>query len=93
MRIRLTDGTRVVDVRTPDTTPLPDAEGVALRLYAALTEGSEQAEQRAPFGFGMHLDGTALDSNIERAEQRDESDLDDDEVSHDAEPMGRQQQT
>lgn len=92
MRIQLTDGTRAVDVRTPDTTPLPDAEGVALRLYAALTEG-EQAEQRAPFGFGIHLEGVALDSNIERAEQRDESDLDDDEVSHDAGAMGRQQQT
>lgn len=89
MRIRLTDGTRAVDIRTPDGTPLPDAEGVALRLYAALTDG-EQAEQRAPFGFGTHLDGVALDSTVERAEHGDERDLDDDEVTSDVGPMGRQ---
>lgn len=89
MRIRLTDGTREVDIRTPDGTPLPDAEGAALRLYTALDTG-EQTEQRAPFGYGRDLDGTALDSTIERAEQPDESDLDDDEVTSDARSMGRQ---
>lgn len=72
MRVRLTDGTRRVDIQThPDEqTPLDHIEAAALRLLAAL-DVEPEPEQPNPIGF------VALDSTIERADP-DEYDIEDD---------------
>lgn len=89
MHIQLTDGTRAVDIRTPDDAALSDVEATALRLYAALTETEHDEQDKTAFGYGRDLQGVALDSATERAEQHDEPDLDD-EVTSDAGTVGRQ---
>ncbi|MGW4028235.1 hypothetical protein ACWEFL_02765 [Streptomyces sp. NPDC004838] len=69
MRIRLTDGTRRIDIHA-DGTPLAHVEATAHRLLAALTP-SDTAPEHPPFGFtpdDTPLDGTALSSDTERAE-------------------------
>ncbi|MFI5808993.1 hypothetical protein [Streptomyces sp. NPDC051561] len=74
MRVRLTDGTRRVDIHThPDEqTPLDHIEATALRLLAAL--GPEPEPSSNPIGF------VALDSTLERADPDDEYDTEDDET-------------
>lgn len=77
MRIRLTDGTRHLDLRLPDDTPLADAEATTTRLYAALT--SDQPATRPAFGYARDLDGISLDSDTERIDQADPIERHDDE--------------
>ncbi|WP_431784344.1 hypothetical protein [Streptomyces chumphonensis] len=77
MRVRLTDGTRQVDITAPSTTPLPDLESTTLRLLAALTPDPEPTPPHRGVGFGQQLDGISLDSTIERSDQDDAPDLDD----------------
>lgn len=72
MRIRLTDGTRRLDITTPDATPLDQIETTALRLYAALTPDDEPPTQQPAFGYARDLDGSSLDSTTERAEPYDD---------------------
>lgn len=79
MRVRLTDGTREVEITTPSRTPLPQIEDTARRLYA-LTSPNPEQDSTAGFGFGRDLDGVSLDSNTERAEPYDNGrDTDEDE--------------
>ncbi|MFD3517722.1 hypothetical protein [Streptomyces sp. NPDC058657] len=75
MRVRLTDGTRRVDIHTHPTehTPLDHIEATALRLLAALGTDPEP-EQSNPIGF------VALDSTIERADPDIEPDFEDDQA-------------
>lgn len=81
MRVRLTDGTRDVDIRVKGSTPalLRQAERTARRLLAAMH--SEPTTSNGSFGFGRHLDldGVALDSTIERADQDNEPDHEDED--------------
>lgn len=83
MRVRLTDGTREVDIKTDgaadDPALLRQIERTARRLYAALP--TEPTVSRSPFGFGRHLDldGVALGSQAELADQDDDPDLDDED--------------
>ncbi|MER7350938.1 hypothetical protein ABT390_36645 [Streptomyces aurantiacus] len=76
MRVRLTDGTREVDITAKGSDPalLRQAERTARRLLDAMQ--TEPSTSRGAFGFGRHLDGVALDSATERADQDDEPDLD-----------------
>lgn len=76
MRVRLTDGTREVEIRAPSSTPLPTLEDTARRLLTALGDTDPDTEQPRTFGFGS-LDGVALDSTTERAELPDERELGD----------------
>lgn len=79
MRLRLTDGTRRLDITTPDHTPLEQLEATAHRLYTALTPDPEPPANPAhPVGFT--LDGVSLDATTERAEPYDDQrDTEDDE--------------
>ncbi|WP_406337360.1 hypothetical protein [Streptomyces sp. NBC_00649] len=80
MRVRLTDGHREIEIRTDGTTDDPallrQIERTARRLYAALP--TEPAASRSPFGFGRHLDldGIALATQAELADQDDNPGLD-----------------
>lgn len=75
MRVRLTDGTRVVDISTTagEQHTLEQIETTAARLLAALdTEPAGSGRpNRTPIGFApsLTLDGTALTADIERADQ------------------------
>lgn len=69
MRVRLTDGTREVELEATDT-PLHDLESTALRLLAAIHPPPDEQTPH-PIGFAPSLDGVALDSHIERAEPPD----------------------
>ncbi|MBQ1122630.1 hypothetical protein [Streptomyces sp. B15] len=81
MRVRLTDGTREVEISTrgttDDTALLRQIERTARRLYAALP--TEPSSGRSPFGFGRHLDGIALDSATERADPDTDTPLEDED--------------
>ncbi|WP_432160761.1 hypothetical protein [Streptomyces sp. NRRL F-5630] len=83
MRVRLTDGHREVEIRTDGTTDDPallrQIERTARRLYAALP--TESTPSGSPFGFGRHLDldGVALGSQIDLADQDDDPGLDDED--------------
>lgn len=76
MRVRLTDGTREVEITAPGSAPLPEVEDTARRLYA-LTRPQPEADEHDthPIGFGS-LDGVTLDSNLERSDQDDEAEQD-----------------
>lgn len=81
MRVRLTDGTREVEIRAEgedEPRLLRQMERTARRLLTALTPQHDPTP--SAFGFGRHLnlDRIALDSTIERADQ-DEPDLDDED--------------
>ncbi|EST22784.1 hypothetical protein [Streptomyces niveus] len=69
MRVRLTDGTREVEIEGRTTTPLADLEATALRLFAVLDREPADEPQRAPIGFTPDLDGVALSSDTERSDQ------------------------
>ncbi|MFJ2249430.1 hypothetical protein ACIQGT_40390 [Streptomyces sp. NPDC093108] len=71
MRVRLTDGTRQIDISTnPDEqTTLDQVEATAIRLLTAL-DCEPTDEQHAPIGFtALDLDRVSLDSTTERADQ------------------------
>ncbi|MFF7365633.1 hypothetical protein [Streptomyces sp. NPDC008125] len=81
MRVRLTDGTRRVDISTGpgERATLDHLEAAAVRLLTALDrEPADDTEQRAPIGFTpqLTLDGVSLDSVIERSDQDDEQYVD-----------------
>lgn len=68
MRVRLTDGTRQIDIRAPGAT-LADVEATARRLLDALPPGPDTPpadDTRPPFGYT--LDGTSLGADTERAD-------------------------
>ncbi|WP_329032245.1 hypothetical protein OIE71_04695 [Streptomyces sp. NBC_01725] len=68
MRVRLTDGTRTLDIRAKGVT-LDQLEATTLRLLAALPPPPEQTHPTpTPFGYTADLDRIALDSSAERAE-------------------------
>ncbi|MFJ9979681.1 hypothetical protein [Streptomyces cyaneofuscatus] len=76
MRVRLTDGTRRVDITTgPDEQhTLEQVEATAVRLLAALDREpntSDTEPRRAPVGFtaAPDLDGLALSADAERSDQ------------------------
>ncbi|MFG2458141.1 hypothetical protein ACGFWE_13870 [Streptomyces sp. NPDC048523] len=70
MRVRLTDGTREVEIKTDGTADdaplLRQIERTARRLLDAMPAPHHAAPQR--FGFGRDLDRIALDSVAERAD-------------------------
>ncbi|MFM9637617.1 hypothetical protein [Streptomyces turgidiscabies] len=73
MRVRLTDGTREVEIRTDGTADdaplLRQIERTARRLLAAMpTPPHHAAPQRFGFGRQLDLDRVALDSVAERAD-------------------------
>ena len=76
MRIRLTDGTREVEVEADDGAPQA-LEATALRLFQATHPGAEDMHHR--FGFARQLDGVSLDSQTERAEPYDNHRFEDDD--------------
>ncbi|MFJ9468343.1 hypothetical protein [Streptomyces caniferus] len=80
MRVRLTDGQREVEIRAEGDDPrlLRQIERTVRRLLVDLAP--QPSPSPSSFGFGKHidLDGVALDSTIERADQ-DEPDLDDED--------------
>lgn len=76
MRIRLTDGTREVEVEADDGTP-QGLEETALRLFEATHPST--VEISPSFGFARQLDGVTLDSQTERADQYDDHRYEDDE--------------
>ncbi|AZM53326.1 hypothetical protein DMA15_12620 [Streptomyces sp. WAC 01529] len=83
MRVRLTDGTREVEIRTDGSTDDPallrQIERTARRLLDAMP-APPHTTSPTPFGFGrqLDLDRVALDSTLERSDQ-DEDDLDDED--------------
>ncbi|MGC4946187.1 hypothetical protein ACLQ2N_08270 [Streptomyces sp. DT224] len=92
MRVRLTDGTRTVDISTEprEHLPLDQIEATALRLMQALpprttphTYADPHPGDDTPVPFGYQppadLDGTSLGSDLERAEPYIEPGRDDDE--------------
>ncbi|MET9816530.1 hypothetical protein [Streptomyces sp. NPDC006355] len=78
MRVRLTDGTREVEIRTDGTTDdaplLRQIERTARRLLDAMPAPHHAAPQRFGFGRQLDLDRVALDSVAERSDQ-DEPDF------------------
>ncbi|MFF2189255.1 hypothetical protein [Streptomyces sp. NPDC058155] len=67
MRVRLTDGTRSLDIRAEGAT-LDQLEATTLRLLAALPPPPEQTHPTpTPFGYTADLDRVSLDANTERA--------------------------
>ncbi|MEV3855070.1 hypothetical protein AB0J38_12175 [Streptomyces sp. NPDC050095] len=84
MRIRLTDGTREVEIKTEgaDDEPalLRQIERSARRLLNAMPRRT-LTRNLVPFGFGRQLDGVALNSSHERSDQdapeREDEDEDD----------------
>lgn len=81
MRVRLTDGTRTVDIRTHpgEQTRLDHIEATALRLLTALDREPADDDARHPIGFSGDLDRIALDSLVERSDQDDPDPYDDPE--------------
>lgn len=82
MRVRLSDGTREVEIRAAGSEPalLRQAERTARRLLDAMPADTEPTPSNgSPIGFGRELDGVSLDSTIERVDQDDEPELDDDQ--------------
>ncbi|MFF9088636.1 hypothetical protein ACF1BE_19830 [Streptomyces sp. NPDC014991] len=87
MRVRLSDGTREVEVEA-DTGPKDDtARSLALladtarRLYETVAPPTAP-DRPTPFGYGRDLDGISLDATTERAEPYDDGrgdEYDDDE--------------
>ncbi|MFI7239682.1 hypothetical protein [Streptomyces cyaneofuscatus] len=76
MRVRLTDGTRRVDISTgPDEQhTLDQIEATAVRLLTALDREPNTTDtepRRAPVGFtaAPDLDGVALGADTERSDQ------------------------
>ncbi|MFJ8755665.1 hypothetical protein [Streptomyces cyaneofuscatus] len=74
MRVRLTDGTRRVDISTgPDEQhTLEQIEATAARLLTALDrEHPDDEQHRTPIGFTPqpNLDGVALSADSERSDQ------------------------
>ncbi|MFI6465683.1 hypothetical protein [Streptomyces sp. NPDC050538] len=72
MRVRLTDGTREVEIRTDGTADDPvllrQIERTARRLLDAMPTPHHAAPQRFGFGRQLDLDRVALDSVAERAD-------------------------
>lgn len=71
MRVRLTDGTREVEIETRTAT-LPDIEAAALRMLTALgPEPTDDEPNRTPIGFTSQpdLDRLALSADTERSDQ------------------------
>lgn len=72
MRVRLTDGTREVEIRTDGTADdaplLRQIERTARRLLKAMPAPHHAAPQRFGFGRDLDLDRVALDSVAERAD-------------------------
>ncbi|WP_030747603.1 hypothetical protein [Streptomyces sp. NRRL F-5135] len=79
MRVRLTDGTREIDIRTDPGEQQPtldQIEATAIRLLTALDhEPADTEPKRTPIGFTAQcdLDRVSLDSAIERSDQDDET--------------------
>lgn len=75
MRVRLTDGTRRVDISTrPDEQhTLEQIEATAVRLLTALDREQpvDDEQHRTPIGFmpQPNLDGVALSADTERSDQ------------------------
>ncbi|MDX3488311.1 hypothetical protein [Streptomyces sp. ID05-18] len=75
MRVRLTDGTREVDINTgPDEQhALDQIEATALRLLTTLDREQpvDDEQHRTPIGFTPQptLDGVALSADTERSDQ------------------------
>ncbi|MFI7009985.1 hypothetical protein [Streptomyces sp. NPDC050145] len=84
MRVRLTDGHREIEIRAEgapaDPALLRQMERTARRLYSTLA--TQPATSRSPFGFGRHLDldGVALGTQAELADQDDDPGLDDEDT-------------
>ncbi|THA56115.1 hypothetical protein [Streptomyces sp. A1136] len=75
MRIRLTDGTRHIDIQAADT-PLTQLEATALHLLAALPPpltDPPDTPQPHPIGFTCDVQGVSLDSTTERADPEPET--------------------
>ncbi|MFB7212717.1 hypothetical protein [Streptomyces sp. NPDC056255] len=75
MCVRLTDGTREIDISTtPDEHhTLEQIEATAVRLLTALDCQPANEQHRTPIGFAaLDLDRVSLDSTTERADQDDE---------------------
>ncbi|MFJ3587520.1 hypothetical protein ACIQUY_29310 [Streptomyces sp. NPDC090231] len=75
MRVRLTDGTREVKIRTDadEQSTLDQVEAAAVRLLTALDRAPTGEPARAPIGFASQptLDGVALSADTERSDQDD----------------------
>lgn len=77
MRVRLTDGTREVEIRTDadEQQTLDQVEAAALRLLTALDREptNDDEPKRTPIGFAAQhdLDGVALSADTERSDQDD----------------------
>ncbi|MFJ8855254.1 hypothetical protein [Streptomyces sp. NPDC102437] len=72
MRVRLTDGTREIDISTNpgEQTTLEQIEATAIRLLTALDSEPADEQHRTPIGFtALDLDRVSLDSTTERADQ------------------------
>ncbi|MEU6920051.1 MULTISPECIES: hypothetical protein [unclassified Streptomyces] len=74
MRVRVTDGTREVEIRTdPDEQhpTLDQVEATAVRLLNALDQQPADEPNRTPIGFAAQydLDRVSLDSTTERGDQ------------------------
>lgn len=84
MRLRVTDGTRQIEVEGRTDTPLHDLTEAALRLLAALPTPEQTHPTPAPIGFTADLDRIALDAHAERAEPADDELLPDeyDQAQH-----------
>jgi hypothetical protein len=92
MRVRLTDGTRHIDIHAPSAT-LADIEATTLRLLTALPppDSTPPTEDTPRDPFGFTLDGTSLGADADRADtdhpaelqhpdpHRDDEDEDDDQ--------------
>ena len=81
MRIRLTDGTHEVEIRSKGYSrrKLDDAEASALRMLDALrATGPTNAGTQFGFTADHTLDGVSLDSATERADPPHEAGCDDD---------------
>ncbi|MEO3976320.1 hypothetical protein [Streptomyces sp. CAU 1734] len=84
MRLYLTDGTRTVDIRAHDRTPLADLESTAHRLLTALRPDPDEPPNPIGFAGARRIvdlySGVSLSSDTERApDPDDEYDPDDDE--------------
>ncbi|MFF9690243.1 hypothetical protein [Streptomyces sp. NPDC014623] len=91
MRVRLTDGTREIEISTApgELHTLPDIEATALRLLHSLTPQTtphpDDDAPRPPFGYtpptpiDTPLDGISLSSDTERAEPYAEPGRDEDD--------------
>ncbi|MYT60140.1 hypothetical protein GTW29_26090 [Streptomyces sp. SID7834] len=73
MRVRLTDGTREVEIRTEadEQHTLDQVEATAVRLLTALDREPTDEQRRTPIGFASQpdVDGVALSSDTERSDQ------------------------